>query len=150
MCMCVRTCVCACTCARACVCVCMRARACVCVCVCACACIVSTEYGATMGLQLHRPSKGRVPAFPSSVFCPTVLVGSQLADTRTHMHPLTCGCGLNSINFVFVFQDCWSEDVSKRPRFEDIIISLRGLLESANNRHKLQKTLTGDPQSPNC
>lgn len=42
-----------------------------------------------------------------------------------------------------MWQDCWSEDVSKRPRFEDIIISLRGLLESAASRHKLQKTLTG-------
>ena len=44
---------------------------------------------------------------------------------------------------VALLQDCWDEDASKRPRFEDIIISLRGLLESASNRHKLQKTLTG-------
>ena len=40
-------------------------------------------------------------------------------------------------------QECWSEDPSKRPRFEDIIISLRGLLEGANSKQKLQKTLTG-------
>ena len=35
-----------------------------------------------------------------------------------------------------------------RPRFEDIILSLRGLLESANNRHKLQTTLTGGLPAP--
>lgn len=72
-------------------------------------------------------------------------------QTHPHMHLLTCRCGpSSSFCFVIVFQDCWSEDVLKRPRFEDIIISLRGLLESANNRHKLQKTLTGEPQNPNC
>ena len=46
-------------------------------------------------------------------------------------------------DYLQLMQDCWHEDPSKRPRFEDIIISLRGLLESAANRHKLQKTLTG-------
>ncbi|KAL0038253.1 hypothetical protein WJX79_010194 [Trebouxia sp. C0005] len=54
-------------------------------------------------------------------------------------------------DYIGLMQDCWSEDVSKRPRFEDIIISLRGLLESANNRHKLQKTLTAVPRlSTSC
>ncbi|DBB05340.1 TPA: hypothetical protein ACH3X3_010560 [Trebouxia sp. C0006] len=54
-------------------------------------------------------------------------------------------------DYIGLMQDCWSEDVLKRPRFEDIIISLRGLLESANNRHKLQKTLTAVPRlSTSC
>lgn len=54
-------------------------------------------------------------------------------------------------DYVGLMQDCWTEDPSKRPRFEDIIISLRGLLESANNRHKLQKTLTAVPRlSTSC
>ncbi|DBB01412.1 TPA: hypothetical protein ACH3X1_000077 [Trebouxia sp. C0004] len=49
-------------------------------------------------------------------------------------------------DYIGLMQDCWREDASKRPRFEDIIISLRGLLENANNRHKLQKTLTVVPR----
>ena len=53
-----------------------------------------------------------------------------------------------AVHHFCALQDCWNEDASKRPRFEDIIISLRGLLESAANRHKLQKTLTGT--TPYC
>ncbi len=41
------------------------------------------------------------------------------------------------------FQDCWSQDPSKRPGFEHVIVSIRGLLEGATSKQKLQKTLMG-------
>lgn len=40
-------------------------------------------------------------------------------------------------------QECWSEDPSKRPGFEHVIVLIRGLLEGATSKQKLQKTLTG-------
>ena len=46
---------------------------------------------------------------------------------------------------MLALQECWDEDPRKRPGFEHIIISVRGLLEGATNQHKLQKTLTGAP-----
>lgn len=49
-------------------------------------------------------------------------------------------------------QECWSQDPSKRPGFEHIIILIRGLLEGAVSKQKVQKTLTGSSlqqQNPN-
>ena len=40
-------------------------------------------------------------------------------------------------------QECWSQDPSKRPSFQHVIIQIRGLLEGAASKQKLQKTLTG-------
>ena len=40
-------------------------------------------------------------------------------------------------------QECWGEDASSRPGFEHVIVSIRGLLEGATNKQKMQKTLTG-------
>lgn len=42
-------------------------------------------------------------------------------------------------------QECWSQDPSKRPSFQHVIIQIRGLLEGAASKQKLQKTLTGTP-----
>ena len=51
-------------------------------------------------------------------------------------------------SYVTTLQACWSEDPSKRPAFEHVIVSIRGLLEGATNKQKLQKTLTGLPSLP--
>ena len=40
-------------------------------------------------------------------------------------------------------QECWSQDASSRPGFQHVIVSIRGLLEGATNKQKMQKTLTG-------
>ena len=79
-----------------------------------------------------------------------MLVQIMMALTQQHARPelppleTLPGQPLPGIqDYLQLMQDCWHEDPSKRPRYEDIIISLRGLLESAANRHKLQMTLTG-------
>ena len=46
--------------------------------------------------------------------------------------------------YLQLMEQCWSEDISERPTCENVIISLRGLLERATaNQRDLQKTLTG-------
>ncbi|DBA83679.1 TPA: hypothetical protein ACH3X1_006228 [Trebouxia sp. C0004] len=49
-------------------------------------------------------------------------------------------------DYVKLMQACWSQDPSKRPGFEHVIVSIRGLLEGATNKQKLQKTLTDVPK----
>ena len=46
--------------------------------------------------------------------------------------------------YLQLMEQCWSEDVGERPTCENVIITLRGLLERATaNQRDLQKTLTG-------
>ena len=46
--------------------------------------------------------------------------------------------------YLQLMEHCWSEDIGERPTCENVIISLRGLLERATaNQRDLQKTLTG-------
>ncbi len=46
--------------------------------------------------------------------------------------------------YLQLMEQCWSEDIGERPTCENVIISLRGLLERATaNQRDLQKTLTG-------
>lgn len=52
--------------------------------------------------------------------------------------------------YIQLMQECWDENPQNRPSFEHIIISVRGLMESAANQHKLQKTLTEVPRLGNA
>ncbi|DBA72008.1 TPA: hypothetical protein ACH3X2_010748 [Trebouxia sp. C0005] len=49
-------------------------------------------------------------------------------------------------DYIKLMQVCWSEDPSKRPGFEHVIVSIRGLLEGASSKQKLQKTLIEVPR----
>lgn len=49
----------------------------------------------------------------------------------------------NNNTSLLIVQDCWSQEPSKRPGFEHVIITIRGLLEGAATKQKVQKTISG-------